>query len=209
MKTIGRLVVVCFLLSIAMVASPINIGFISLDTLILGVPGFPGVNAFTVANLTGDPAAGGYALPADFPVFTSLLLQDSELTVFVDGGSELHIPLGTLTSGFQTAASLEFPETTLFSKTRFTATVSPVTLTLDDGSLWSVNSSSLDVEWLPSAGTVLEPGLDLVLLTIDASPQTAPIPEPATWSYAFMALVVVGLMRRNFRRARICSGTGN
>ena len=53
-------------------AVPISVGVISFDTFIAG-PG--GSNAFFIANLTGDPALGGLALPPDFPVASFLSYQ--------------------------------------------------------------------------------------------------------------------------------------
>jgi hypothetical protein len=46
----------------------IGLGYISFDNLIPGTPGSPGVNGFTIANLTGDPSSGGNDLPPDFPL---------------------------------------------------------------------------------------------------------------------------------------------
>ena len=52
-------------------AAEIPIGLVSFDAFIPGGPDGPGVNIFTIGNLTGDPATGGYAVPPTFPVLSN------------------------------------------------------------------------------------------------------------------------------------------
>lgn len=202
------LVLIC-LLSFPAAAATIHIGYVSFDQFIPGAPGFPGVNAFSIANLTGDETLGGYALPPDFPVYTPLVFLGSSLTLTLEGGTNQIFPLGDLAMGAHMPPVLEFPETALFSQARFTAQVNPTTFSLDDGSAWTVISATIDVQLMPSTGTALEPGLDPVLLTVDANPQTTPIPEPTTWSCVLLALLLLGLRGIHSCRKSVCGGAGN
>jgi PEP-CTERM motif len=161
-------------------ADPIHLGFISFDGLIPPDGEIPGVNGFTIANLTGDPAAGGFGLPSDFPVFSPIRFVNSVLTV-VQNGSSTDYLLGDIGPGF---FQLDlFPTSAQISSATFVAQLGSLAFTLADGSIWSANSSVLTASLLPADGSFLTAGLDLALLTIEASEQTDPpssVPEPGT-----------------------------
>src|ERR1700738_3975513 len=91
-------------------AAPISLGVVSFDVLIPGGPGAPGVNAFTVSNLTGDPSASGFALPPDFPAITPLTLRGASLMLNGASGFQT-ISLGDLGPGQFSPLSLHFADT--------------------------------------------------------------------------------------------------
>jgi hypothetical protein len=94
-------------------AGLLSIGYLSLDNLIPGAPGSPGVNIFTIANLTGDPSSGGNDLPPDFPVFTSIIFLHSSLEWF-SGRSSQTVALGNLSPDSTTRSLCSFRIRTCF-----------------------------------------------------------------------------------------------
>ena len=164
---------VLFLLlsSIPAISGPANIGVLSFDQL------GGGINAFSILNLTGDPGLGGQALPPDFPVFTTLMLLNSDLTVFVGGNSQT-IALGDIGPGSFSTPALQFADTTQFDSVTLNATLSSMDLVLADASLLTADSTMLSVVLLPSSGSFLSPGNDLAVITVSEGAGTA-IPEPA------------------------------
>ena len=172
-------------------ASTIDIGLISFDFLI---PGTPGVNAFNISNFTGDPGTGGFALPPDFPVFTSLSFLFSTLTLVDTTGAHV-IPLGDIGSGpLIPPSSVQFPDTDLFSKATFSATLDQTSLTLFDGSTFAAASSAIEAEILPSSGNSFVAGTDFAVITVSSS-------EPRTFtlvSAGLGALLIWALWGRRF-----------
>lgn len=165
----------------------LNLGYVSFDTLIPGVPGFPGVNSFTIGNLTGDPGAGGFALPPDFPSFTGAVFRNSSLTLNI-GNSPTVMALGDIGPGFFSPPSLEFADTIEFSSARFTASLDSPDFLLSGGSTFTANSLLIDVLLSPAAGNALAPGIDVTLITV--SDAVTPIPEPASWILLVSAGVI-------------------
>jgi hypothetical protein len=105
-------------------ADLVPIGLLSFELVIPGTSGSPGVNGFTVANLTGDPAFNGFALPPDFPVLSDVTFLSSTLTLTT--GSIPHVyNLGEIGPGFFSSSPIQFADTTLFSSAIFSAALSP------------------------------------------------------------------------------------
>jgi hypothetical protein len=174
----------------------VNIGVISFDVLIPGGPGSPGVDVFDISNLTGDPASGGFALPPDFPVLSSLTLFGSTLTL-MDGGAPLVVALGDIGPGeLSPPSSDQFPDTTLFSSAVFSATLGPSSLLLADGSTF-VADSLVTVTLEPSEGGSLLAGTDFGVIDADRSVSTVPEPSSLLLLVAVLAtMIVVSSMRR-------------
>src|SRR5437879_5593489 len=84
-------------LPVSSFCATINIGLISFDVLIPAGPGTPGVNVLDISNFTGDPLLGGFALPPDFPAFSSLKFLNAKATFM--GGSTLVVNLGDIAPG--------------------------------------------------------------------------------------------------------------
>ena len=151
------------------------VGYLSWDVLIPGAPGSPGVNAFTIGNLTGDPLAGGNDLPPTFPILTSLTFKNSSLVLW-SGGVSQTIELGDIGPGFFSPVNLEFPDTTLFSSAILSATLDNTSLQLDGGGGFTATSDAISAVLLPSAGNSLEAGTDFTLIQV--SPEVSGVPEP-------------------------------
>jgi hypothetical protein len=170
-------------------AATVPVGVVSFDIFIPPDTGSPGVNVFTIANLTGDPASGGFALPPEFPVFSSLAFLDAQLTI--DGRA---FDLGDIGPGSVSPDTLLFPDTDLFSAATFSATISQTTLTLDDGRTFRAASPRIVAALTATSGTNLQPGIDFVLITVSE------IPEPGTYSLALAAFCALVTLRRRFKR---------
>jgi len=188
-------------------ADTVTLGYISFDQLIPGFPGDPGVNGFTVANLTGDPAIGGNDLPPDFPVASSVMFLDSMLEWF-SGSSSQAVSLGDLGPGFYNPIALQFPDTASFSSALFSATLDSTVFQLDPslgGGVFAGISDQVSVELQPSIGNTLVAGTDSALIT--ASNQSSSVPEPNDLFPVGAFLLLIEVLRRSFRR-RTQNGPG-
>lgn len=184
-------------------AATIPIGFVSFDVLISEEGGNPGVNVFTIANLTGDPALGGYALPPDFPVITSVTFLGATLAVEYDGSTDV-IPLGDLSGGFLLPLSgLEVSSAIGLRSATFEATLGGASLLLADASMFTASSPKVSVRLLPSTPPNLSAGVDFVLITVS---DDVTVPEPAT-HLILGAGVALLLAARNRQRWRGKKGT--
>lgn len=189
-----RLVLLCLALPIATspaFADVFNLGILSYDILIPSAPGSPGVDAFNIANFTGDPALGGDALPPTFPVLTSVTLLDSSLAL-TSGGVTTKLSLGDIGPGFFSSAALEFSDTQDLSSAVFSATLDVTTFQLSDGSTVTVPSPLLVASLLPASGDALTAGLDFTV--IDASTAVLGTPEP--FSLLLLATIILFCIRR-------------
>lgn len=151
-------------------AETILIGTFSFDPVIPGDV-IPGVNGFSIANLSGP-----LALPPDFPTLTPVLL-DITATLHEANGATTIIGLGSLGPDFHTPISLQFPDTQLFLSAMLTVDISPLQLSLADGRLLTIQNSHIEVPLTPLLGTTLSAGLDLALISVEATDIEA-IPEP-------------------------------
>jgi hypothetical protein len=170
-----------------------DLGYISFDNLIPGAPGFPGVNGFTIGNLTGDPTSGGNDLPPGFPVISTVTFLNSSLEWF-SGLSSQTVDLGDLGPGFYNPAALQFPDTDTFSSALFTATLDTTDFDLDPfvgGGTFTASSDQISVLLLPSNGTTLVAGTDYVLIGVSA------VPEPNSVFLLGGVLLAICLMRRH------------
>ncbi len=178
-------------------ASTANIGVISFDVLISGTPGAPGVNAFDISDLTGDPGAGGFALPPDFPVFTSLTFTLTGLALVGSGGTQ-NISLGSIVPGtLSPPPSLQFPDTTTFSSSTLVFTLSQTNLALSGGGTFAAASSQVTALLLPSSGNSLVAGTDFALITVST---VSPVPEPGSFTFVFAGLAAVLGWRKQEQR---------
>ena len=160
-------------------AASLNVGYVSFDNLIpSGLT--PGVNAFSLANLSGDPGSGGFALPPDFPIFTPLVFKTSSLSLIMDGSAQ-DVPLGDLPAGFlDPPFELQFPETALITSAIFTATLDGTTALLFDGTPVTLPGQTITAALLAQAGEGLVPGASLALVAVTT--QEAPaVPEPGSF----------------------------
>ncbi len=178
-------------------ADIINIGYFSLDTIVSSSSSNPGTIGFDIFDLTGNPAMGGSALPADFPVYSPLLLQSVQLRYVIAGvANSISLPdVGP--SGYSPAAAQQFVSTTLFDSATFTANLSSSTFVLSDGTTWQAPSTALSAVLLPSSGTALAADVDLAVLSVNANRADA-TPEPA----ALLLLVSGGIGLLSVQRLR-------
>jgi hypothetical protein len=158
-------------------ANVIDLGFLSFDNVIPAGPGSAGVNGFTVANLTGDPALGGFALPPSFPSLSFVTFTSA--TLDLAGPLPQTLSLGDLAPGFYDPFTLgtTFPDTVSFSSATFTATLSQTVLNLPGGSSFTASSPNLTVVLSPSSGGFLTPGVDLAVISVSGTLTT---PEPTS-----------------------------
>lgn len=205
MKRIVLLAILLWSIFSPMVVHAISIGYISFDS---SIPGPGGVNTVTINNLTGNPASGGSALPPDFPVFDSLFLTNSMVTLssLSIGGSTVvqDFLLGDIGPGFfpDPSGILQFPDTTNFFSATFTATLNQTSFLLSDGSTFVAASPLVSVTLLPASGSFLVAGSDLAL--IDVSPvNVAPVPEPGTWLMLGSGLVGLWMWGRRKTSGRM------
>lgn len=168
-------------------AGTINLGVLSLDTI------QPGLDAFSVANYTGDPGLGGLALgPLDFPVYSFVTLEASALTVYWGSFSQL-IFLGDIAPGTFTSSALEFSSGVGLSAAVFTATMNQTILSLADNSTRSV-ASEVSITLLPGSGQDLRGG-DLAVIT------ASEVPEPVSGALCVAGFLLARWMLRRTRAA--------
>ena len=168
-------------------AALIDLGVFSFDVLIpAGTT--PGINAFSITNLTGDPSLGGAALPPTFPIYTSINFLNSSVTLIRSSGATV-VPLGALSAGANNPPALQFPETDEFLSATLSLDLSTTTFVTDTGAIYQATGPGLIVVLLPLSGGNLTAGLDSVLIQIDAEPVSmAPIPEPGTFTLLGVAI---------------------
>ena len=177
-------------------ADQLPIGYLSFDQFIPGAIGSPGVNAFTIGNLTGDPALGGFAVPPTFPVVTSVTFKDSSL-VLVSAGTSQSFFLGDITPGFFSPVALQFADTVDFSSALFSATLDSTNFQLDGGSSFDASSAVIIALLLPSSGNSLAAGTDFEYINV--SNQVSGAPEPA--SYLLLGSIIYWLLPKRGRRS--------
>jgi hypothetical protein len=176
------------------------IGILSFDMLIPGSPSSPGVNTFTIANFTGDPASGGFALPPDFSVLTSVTFLDSTLTLFMGATSQV-VSLGDVAPGVFSSPDLEFADSALFSSALFSATLGETNLSLSGTSdTFGVDTPAIALSLLPSSGPSLVAGTDLLVLNASGHLVPAPVPEPSTLPLLLtVAVALAPLLRKRLK----------
>ena len=174
----------------------LHVGLISFDVLIPAGAG-PGINVFNISNLTGDSGSGGFALPPDFSVFTTLTFLNASLTVD-DGVSPVLIALVDLAPGTFSPGSLQFPDTSLFVSAIFFASLSQTSLVLDDASTFTAGSPTITIQLLPSSGSTLGAGTDFKLISVNDN--NTGIPEPATLPLAVGGISIMAVMALRRKR---------
>lgn len=188
MKRLALTLVLGCTLVWAMAAHAVPVGVLSFDILIPPDP-TDGVNTFAIGNFTGDPAAGGSALPPDFPAMTGVSFLGASLRV-VQGGSTQVIPLGDIGPGTfpDPLAELQFPDSAQFDSATFIASLSETSLLLSDGSTF-LASRAISARLVSAEGSFLVAGSDFVLL--EASPASVGVPAP--WPWALVGAGLAGL----------------
>jgi hypothetical protein len=176
--------------TISLASLDLSIGYLSFDNPIPGAPGSPGVNAFTVGNLTGDPLSGGFALPPTFPVLTNLTFKNSSLELFSGGLLTQTLNLGDIGPGFFSPNDLQFPDTQNFSSALFMATLDFTSLQLDGGGSLTASSDQISALLLPSIGNTLTAGTDFTLIEVAA------VPEPDSLFLLGCVVAILSVVKR-------------
>ena len=187
-----------FLLAITVHASTVLVGALSYDTFVPAGGGSPGIDALDLANLTG-----AYSLPPDFPVTDALTFQDAILTVTLSNLTQQVFDLGNIAPGFLVDIGgnpiVQVPGNEILDSAEFTAILSPLTFALSGGTIFTANSTVIDVLLLPSTGSTLT--VDVDQATIGVSAATVQVtPEPSSF---VLVLAVLPWLAWNWRRRRI------
>jgi hypothetical protein len=170
------------------------VGVFSYDTFIPAGGGSPGITAFNVSNLTGV-----WALPPDFPVVGSLTFQSASLTLTWIDLSQQVFMLGNIGPGFLLDSGgnpvVQVPADQLFNSAEFTATLTASTFSTYDGSVFSANSTAVDVTLLPSSGSTLVADIDGTTIEVAGSVEAA-APEPSFYGFLMVAITLMaGIVR--------------
>jgi hypothetical protein len=197
-------------------ADQVNLGTISFDILIPPPP-TPGTNGFDIFNFTG----GSNNLLPDFPVADNLTFRASSLILTgtqpdpSNPGQTIPlsetVPLGDIGPGALQdqfgfpPSELQFPDTFSFSQAELTATLSSTTFALADGgtlannssfpngSVFTADSSSIDVLFLPSNGNAnLIAGTDNAVISVSGTVSAQAVPEPVSSSLLLLLLLGIG-----------------
>lgn len=192
MLAANRLVISALFLPLSVLGATIGIGLVSFDSVVPGTPGNPGVNGFSISNFTGDPSFGGWAIPPDFPVFSSLVFLNPQVILF-DGSSTQTVLLPSFSPGSDSPVSLQFLSEIQFVSATFTATLSQTSLQLSDGSTF-LSGATVAAQLSPSNGQFLEAGTDFAVLSVSE------VPEPATLWVPGLC-VLFGILAAHRRRA--------
>lgn len=185
-STLKVCLALCFLGTAAQ-ATIINVGALSYDTFIPVGGGSPGVDAFDIANLTG-----AFNLPPDFPAADSLTFMGAVLTLTLSDATQQIFDLGDIVPGFLLDGGgnpvVQVPGDQTFTSAEFTATLSPTTFTLSDGTSFKADTATMDIFLLPSSGGTLTVDVDQTALGVSGS-SVVSTPEPRTVGLALIGLL--------------------
>jgi hypothetical protein len=177
---------VLFLFSAMARADIVDVGTLSYDTFIPAGNGSPGVDAFDLANFTG-----AFSLPPDFPVIDDLTFQSAVLTLTLSDLSQEVFDLGDVGPGFLVDNSgnpiVQAPGDQVFASAELTATLSPLTFGLSDGTSFTADSGALDILLLPSIGPSLAVDVDQITIGVSGTVRTT-VPEPTSRDLILLVL---------------------
>lgn len=176
------LIVIALLTSAPCFGTIVPIGAITYDNVVPGTATSPGIDGFSIANLTGDPSMGGWAIPPDFPSLTGVTLLNPQLTLLSPGSIQV-VQLPNIGPGFATPAQLYFLDGTPFLSATLTASLSTTALTLYDGSTFNAGSPTLTTTMSPLNGTTLMPGVDSALISLSDTPVAPPVFDLNDWGF--------------------------
>jgi hypothetical protein len=174
-------------------ATSIPVGFISWDVNFPGNAGQFDIVNMTGANSTGDPT---------FPVTTTLSISPTSLHVDFSNGSSTTFGPGyfSLAADGQSYNGSPIPiggANPLPTGAQLTATGSPLTISLFDGSTVSILPTLTIGPIVPSSGRTLSDG-DLAIIFAETGTAPPPaVPEPATLT--LVGLGAAGIVRRKLR----------
>jgi hypothetical protein len=182
-----------FVFSVAGFSDNIPIGYVAWD---VGIPASTGT--FDIINQTGLNSS---AFPdPTWPVSTTVNLSSLSLTVDFSNGTTT-----TFGSSYFTLAAdgISFNggvipiggANPLPTDATLTGTFSPLTITLNDGSTQTINSS-FSATITPSLGTTLSSGDLAVIFATTGSTPPPTVPEPSTWILMMTGLGGIILVRR-------------
>jgi hypothetical protein len=166
-------------------ADSVTVGDVEFDNL------FTGVNVFTVNNFTGSDNLGF------FPVKVDVTFENIVLTATESDNTVLVFDILSLTPGTDTSSQV--PANLLFTKVTLTATLSPSTFGLTNGSSGTFAADpTVSFTLLPSSGPHLTAGTDLGVLNATNGP-TAPAIEPPMFMLLFVGLVGIAILAKRQR----------
>ena len=184
-------------------AATVAVGALSYDIFIPAGNGSPGTDAFDLSNLTG-----AFSLPPDFPVIDALTFGSATLTLTLSDLSQKFFTLGDIGPGFLLDQNgnpiVQVSGGQSFHSAVFSATLSPLTFVLSDGTSFTAGSSSIDVPLLPSSGQTLTVDVDQTTIGVSGTTQTI-TPEPTSLNVVMPTLLGLawGKQRRRCLWARL------
>lgn len=131
-----------------------------------------------------------------------LTFQGAVLTLTLSDLTQQVVDLGDIGPGFLLDGSgnpiVQVPGDQMFASVELTATLSPLTFTLFDGTSFTANSAALEILLLPSSGPALMVDVDQTTIGIPGAIQST-VPEPANGALILLALLGLVWLRRRKR----------
>lgn len=194
------------LLAFSMFSMGASAGTLAVGVLFWDVKAPGSTGSFDIANFTGVNSSGDI----NFPVTTPLSFSALSLSVhFADGSSTTFGPSyftpNGVDGGFNGNDIAIGGANPLPDSAQLTGTVSPLSITLFDGSTDTISPDLVIGPMTPSSGSTLSDG-DLAVIYAQTTTPSG-VPEPSTWVLSFTCASIFFLFMRRRQTAGQHGGT--